>query len=219
MRWWSLWLLALGLSVMAGCGTTRAVSVSFPAAWPAHTPPPAMAVSPSLGRGTGMAIAVAPWTWPAASEAAAAPATTDVLTQLTQDALRAHGFEVVDETAARYRLSCSVRDLSYTVTQGYPDRRRYLAEVSCQLLRSEDQRLLWQREVTEHVDDVVYVNTFTRLPTEHERAFIRECLPALMEQLTESLLIFLREELPLASEGLEAPAEPAAHTPTQPYSK
>lgn len=205
-------LCAMG---MVGCRTTAGTTAQFPSAWPARTPLPSVHAPAAAGRGTGIAIAVVPWTWPGAMESGGSPTTTEVLTQLTEAALRAQGFEVVDDSAAAYRLGCSVQELSYAVHGGYPSERQYTARASCQLVRTSDQQLLWQRELTERVDETLYVNTYTRLPAHHERAFARECLPALMDRLTESLLIFFRDELPLralpaAPSDATAPAGPEA---------
>ena len=208
--------LLVGSCALMGCGTASTLSGQFPATWPAQIQTPRMASAPpTIGPGSGIAIAVAPWTWASATNLGGSPATTEVLTQLTHDALRARGFEVVDDAAAAYRLSCSVRDLSYTVRGGVPGARQFAARASCQLLRAGDQRVLWQRDIAERVDETLYVNTYTRLPSEHQRAFARECLPALMDRVTDSLLLFLRDELPLQ----DAAASPAPGAPAAPPSE
>lgn len=206
---------------LAGCRTTGTLTTAqFPSQWPGSISLPAVRPATAPGRGSGIAVAVAPWTWPEAAAAVGGPTTTEAFTQLTQAALRAQGFDVVDDTSAAYRLGCSVRDLSYATRTGFPGERQYLARVSCQLVRLSDQQLLWQRELEERVDETVYVNTYTRLPARTEQAFVRECVPAVMERLTESLLMFFHDELPWRAEhavtGQAAPPEqpgPAAPAP------
>ena len=207
-------LAALSCCGMAGCSTTGATTtMQFPARWPEGMSLPVMRAAPAPGRGSGIAIAVAPWTWPGASEAGGQPTTTQAFTQLTQAALRAQGFDVVDEPSAVYRLGCSVRDLTSATRAGFPGEQHYLARVTCQLVRVSDQQLLWQRELEERVDETVYVNTYTRLPARAEQAFVRECVPAVMERLTEGLLTFFRDELPWRAERAAGhtvtPGEPA----------
>lgn len=192
-RWTAALLLAA--SLLTGCASTPAVSGTFPTTWPAGTSVPTVTSTGRMGPGTGLVIAVAPWTWSGA-EGTPAPATTDVLTQLTEATLRARGFEVVDPSSAPYRLACQVRDLTYTIRPGYPGEREYVAQAACQVVRASDQQTLWQRDIEERVDETLYVNTYTKLPAHHERGFARECLPALCERVVDSLLLFFQRELP-----------------------
>ncbi len=198
------------LCASAGCRTAATTTAAqFPAVWPAGADLPPVQKAQPPGPGSGIAIAVAPWMWPSApaTSSAGERLTTETLTQLTQTALRAQGFDVVEEHAASYRLGCTVRDLRYTVSSGYPARRSYLADVECQLLRRSDQRLVWQRQFAEHTEETLYVNTYTRAPATHARTFAWETLPAVMERLTSSLVRFFREGLPLYEEGA-TPATP-----------
>ena len=214
-------LLAGCLSLATGCRTTgTATTAPFPFVWPHDTPIPVPRAAASIGRGTGIALAVAPWTWTGAPESAGTLTTTEALTQLTQASLRAQGFDVVDEHAAAYRVGCNVHELSTTMHSGFPGQRQYLARVACQLVRSGDQQMLWQRDFEEQVDETTYVNTYTRLPAHEARAFAQECLPAVMERVTDSLLIFFREELPLQAqrETTTSPAPAGAATPSS-YTK
>ena len=164
-------------------------------------------------------MAVAPWTWPGANEQGGSLTTAEALTQATQTALRAQGFDVVDEPSARYRLGCTIHDLSYTVQPGYPGERAYTARVACQLLQAADSAVLWQRDFDERVDETLYVNTYTKLPVDHAQAFARECVPAVMDRLTESLLYFFQEGLPMHAEETPRNMPAVSGEPASPYQK
>jgi len=93
------------------------------------------------------------------------------------------------------QLACRVTRLEYAKRRPYPSRRRYEAELSCVVTGWVSNTTPWARTVSRAYEEMVLVNTMTKLPSQHDAVLLNECVLPVWEGMAYSVRLFLDRPL------------------------
>jgi hypothetical protein len=193
--------IILAALAAVGCrAQTRTTTHAFPSTWPGSTPlsehAPTVSVQPLRIETTGPV--------PQVPDPQGLP-TDAVLSALFVKYLHVNGINAVlerpEEMTARYTVGCSVPQLGYDITEGFPKARHYRAEISCQVKDAQSQAVVWERKLAQRYDETVVLDMMTKLPDQphrHDRTLYQECIVPLWDAMASSVstVVASRQALP-----------------------
>lgn len=185
------WIMGFALLAgLSGCQTAAPTVYEFPAIWPGSQPLPESAPTVSV---RPVVLDVQHPVDQATDTTPGFP-TAAVLSVLLVKHLHVNGVNAILESSeastARYLLGCTVPQLGFAARSGYPQEKRYQAELACQLTDQETQKVIWNRKLSQRYEDTTVFNWLTKLPPEphqEERVLFRECIIPLWDAMASSV--------------------------------